>query len=201
MVDLANYDTFRVSEEDILASIKSDTRPHNCIKVCYEASNPKKARFGFLSEPNSRMIHAVEHIHKIMKSFPSESDDTDFSFVFQCDDKSEDVFSASWEIKPSYKNVCLVPDLYYTGDSGYQNFFADGVPDWETREPRVFWRGTTTGLLYITRQSLSTLPRFKLCNEARKLGSAADVRFYSVVQTANHEEQSAIVELLNQDDR
>jgi hypothetical protein len=94
----------------------------------------------------------------------------------------------------------LTPDLYYSLHLGYQDFLPDEVPDWSSREDKLFWRGATTGAFCIYREALPTLPRYRLCTEAKKLGAAADVGIYSVVQAANEDERDAIMACLRAND-
>ena len=60
----------------------------------------------------------------------------------------------------------------------------------------MFWRGTTTGAFQLNVSKVIRLPRYNLCLKARRFADKADVRFYSVVQSANYQEQTAIIEHL-----
>jgi len=197
MNETLKYPVFQANLEDFAALLKGSPVPTNSIIVRYNSRAPRKLEFGVHWPLLERTLAAMEHIDKILTAGAfSDTENVRFSFVFQIEDKSIDVPSASWETKASYKNVCLVPDLYYTLQFGYEHFLANGVPEWEARQSKVLWRGTTTGALYFNREALPTLPRYRLCAAAKAFGHAADVRFYSVVQTAAHEREAVFEHLM-----
>jgi len=196
MNETLKYPVFQAGPEDFAVLLKGAPIPSNSIIVRYDSRAQQKLSFGVHWPIVGRTLSAMEHIDKILLAGAFSGEErVSFSFVFQIEDKSVDVPSASWETKASYKHVCLVPDLYYTAQFGYEGFLAEGVPDWNARQSKVFWRGTTTGALYHNRESLLTLPRYRLCEEAKKLGEAADVKFYSVVQTVNSEHEAVVEHL------
>jgi hypothetical protein len=200
MSDLSKYKIFRSTLDDYAPLLKGATIPPNSLVVRYDSRAPEKIEFGVPEVLIARTEPAIEHMHKILSAADfADEEHVRFSFVFQIEDRSVDVPSASWETKKSYKTVCLVPDLYYTRNHGYEDFLPHEVPDWSSRQSRVFWRGTTTGELYFTRESLLDLPRYRLCKAAKMLGDVADVRFYNVVQTRDNE-RDAVVEHLTQND-
>jgi Glycosyl transferase family 90 len=104
--------------------------------------------------------------------------------------------SVSWESQPGWKNILLVPDLYYFHARGYTDFLPRGspeLPEWSARDAVAFWRGQTTGLLHVTEDNLASLPRYRLCDAARRLGSKADMGITGVVQAGSAAEHQQIV--------
>ena len=125
-----NSSTLILSKGDFCAFAKTELLPRNLILVQHNPDLEKALSYSFYHEPNDRMKLAVIHLNKIFKlgGLHKANNQARLSFVFQSDDQSEDFFSASWEIKPSYKDVCLLPDLYYTRADGYSDFLVGDVP-------------------------------------------------------------------------
>lgn len=143
---------------------------------------------------------SIRYLENLFKNYGDWSmlppDKELFSFIFQGDDRPVDQPSVSWQTKTYYKNVCLVPDFYYTNNFGYSSFLPDGVKSWDLREPKAFWRGATTGGFGISTESLSSLPRFRLCEIGFTLRDKADFGIYQVVQAKSEETKQEIESVL-----
>ncbi len=123
--------------------------------------------------------------------------DQSFRFIFQANDRAIDLPSASWQRRKSYQSVAITPDFYYTSEDGYRYFYSDSVPPWESREPKVFWRGSTSGPREVDCNSIVELPRYKLCAESLKLGDIADIAFFDVVHTQPPSDQPILRQRLH----
>ncbi len=117
-------------------------------------------------------------------------------FVFQGDDCPKDYRSGSWQIRRGFENVCLLPDFYYVQNNGYQNFYPADVPDWDDRESKFFWRGSTTGGWSLTANSVTALIRYRLCELAGQRAGWTDFGFYLVTQAASEQSKAEIENLL-----
>ncbi len=71
--------------------------------------------------------------------------------------------------------VCLLPDPDFYATGGYATFrqhCRDALPDWEQRDSRVFWRGSSTGMRRVqppgegAPDDLDWLQRLSLCRRA-----------------------------------
>jgi hypothetical protein len=124
------------------------------------------------------------------------------TILFQAADRPVDMPSVGWESQMDWNNIRLVPDLYYFKAHGYADFLPPGssdCPEWNDRNPTIFWRGQTTGMLNITSDSLQQLPRYRLCRAAQRLGVKADVGLTGVVQAASPEHHKQVVAIITAD--
>ena len=169
--------------------------------------DPSQLRFVLGSDErsvHSRNATTIKYIKDIVTRSPDlfagiGSSVASASFIFQGDDRPGDAYSASWQRKKHYRNVCLVPDFYYVNNLGYARFFDQGVSAWNSRRLEFYWRGSTTGGFHITTASLDELPRYKLCNVAKARRPLTNVAFYTVVQAAQDGSQQEIEERLREE--
>jgi len=127
----------------------------------------------------------------------------DVCICFQCADHAVKFPSASWQRKEGWSEVRLVPDLYYFKARGYYDVFPQNGADflkWENRSSIVLWRGASTGLLNITMDTLSDLPRYRLCTMAKRLGPKISAGITNLVQTKTPEIHEEIHQRLVSED-
>jgi hypothetical protein len=86
-------------------------------------------------------------------------------------------------------SVGLIPDLYYFSSRGFRSGWIDGVvPPWTSKRTMFTWRGITSGGHNYTVDSISTLPRFRMCSIGRELGPLANVGISQIVQARSKED-------------
>ena len=104
---------------------------------------------------------------------------------FEVDDMTTtDEPSASQERFVGDTRFALVPDIYYFRTAGFRrNWFAGDIPHWTEKSTCFLWRGSTTGAGDLTRDTIWQVPRVRLCEVGRALGSVADFGITHVVQT------------------
>ena len=89
--------------------------------------------------------------------------------------------------------VCLVPDPDFYATGGYATFrqhCRERLPDWEQRDARVFWRGSSTGMRRVqppgegAPDDLDWLQRLSLCRRAAQpdLASLTDCGITTLTQ-------------------
>jgi hypothetical protein len=159
----------------------------------------------FLSEgygaPHHRVISTLaylEHLRGVLLDKGDVPLRNDGQIVFQLEDNPVDVPSVSWEALRGWRNVRLIPDLYYFTAAGYEDFNPVLEP-WEKRRPSLVWRGSSTGRFRQTLDMLDELPRYRLCKFAAHLGPGADVALTDLVQAANPEEDLLIRERISRE--
>lgn len=148
-------------------------------------------------EPPDRVnfaLNYVEHLRAIVAKDDAPLRD-DGPIVFQIEDIPVDVPSVSWEARTGWRNIRLIPDLYYFMGSGYEGF-EPGVGPWEDRRPSIVWRGAGTGAFRQTLETLDDLPRYRMSKLASQLGARADVGLTQAAQAATPEDDERIVERL-----
>lgn len=84
-------------------------------------------------------------------------------------------------------NSIVIPDPYYLDNLGYQKNFAiiDKVLMSTSREDRLpiaYWRGSSTGMPELTRESWQDNPRVRLCFKAKETPELIDARITRIVQ-------------------
>ena len=93
----------------------------------------------------------------------------------------------------SMTDSALLPDCIFLSSGGYsaERAAAATAPPWAAREPRVLWRGSTTGARTIDWRSLQ---RAQLCGRVREHGHEDDydVGFTNIVQAWSLTEESEI---------
>lgn len=85
------------------------------------------------------------------------------------------------------KDSIVIPDPYYLENLGYQKNFAiiDQVLMLTSREARLpiaYWRGSSTGMPELTRESWQDNPRIRLCLKAKETPELIDARITRIVQ-------------------
>ncbi len=197
-INQAEPDFSLASPSEFLELLGGSVIPKHTLRVDVQAGSRPKLRFRLPGEPTKREFETMAHIARIFdqagewRADPTQS----FSFVFQASDRPVDLPSASWQRRNGFQNVILTLDFYYTNEDGYRYFFSNEVPDWNHREAKVFWRGSTTGPVRIDRTSILTLPRYKLCVESQKLRTSADVAIHNISKTDSDEEKAVVSEQL-----
>jgi Glycosyl transferase family 90 len=89
--------------------------------------------------------------------------------------------------------ACLILDHQFASSDGYADFrsiCASALVDWDMRIPKIFWRGSTTGIRVHAPpgpgepDDLSWLPRLHLCHSIHSLGlfERCDVGVTGIVQ-------------------
>jgi len=90
-------------------------------------------------------------------------------------------------------SVGLIPDLYYFSSRGFRSGWIEGaVPPWPAKTTMFTWRGITSGDHDHTVNSISTLPRFRMCAIGRQLGPLADLGISKVVHAQSKKEAQDI---------
>ena len=88
----------------------------------------------------------------------------------------------------------LIPDPYALGSEGFRDVREDvfpNLPPWRERLPMAIWRGASTGRGHLIQTTITTLPRYRLCQFSLERPDLLDARFSTLVQAANsaaHEE-------------
>lgn len=139
-------------------------------------------------------LNYVEHLRAIVAKDDAPLRD-DGPILFQIEDIPVDVPSVSWEARTGWRNIRLIPDLYYFMGSGYEGF-EPGGGRWEDRRPSLVWRGAGTGAFSQTLETLDDLPRYRMCKVASQLGARADVGLTQAAQALTPEDDERIVERL-----
>ena len=94
----------------------------------------------FLSEgygaPHHRVVSTLaylEHLRAELErgGWPLRSEE---QIVFQLEDNPVDVTSVTWEAMDGWRNVRLIPDLYYYMAGGYEDF-EPALEPWAARRP------------------------------------------------------------------
>jgi hypothetical protein len=149
----------------------------------------------------SRITWSLLYLHTLMNDFilkdgrslPLSSTFTEDTWLLaQVGDTPIDVPSVAFQSKPTYGNVTLIPDVYFFNSHGYQPFRSlvqKSYEPWGNRATSFCWRGSTTGSIDVDENSLSDLPRVRLCRISRDIGRHMDVKINQVVQgkgTAKH---------------
>lgn len=158
----------------------------------------------FLSEgygaPHHRVISTLaylEHLRAVLREHDWPLRD-EGQIVFQLEDNPVDVPGVTWEARRGWRNVRLIPDLYYFMARGYEDF-DPALEPWEDRRPSLVWRGSSTGLFWQTLDMLDELPRYRMCKLAAQLGAGADVALTDLVQAANPGEAERIRERVSRE--
>lgn len=155
--------------------------------------DPDQSRLTFrYATVNSRINACLTYVENLMERRQASQVASHFSFILNGSDVPDDAVSIGWQRKKDYKQLCLVPDFYYTSAFGYRDFLTHQVVPWSERKSTVFWRGATTGVLDLDMSRLGSLPRYRLCRMSSKLGMKADFAFYSVVQARSDDESTLI---------
>lgn len=177
----------------------------SCFIVIASPGDPGNARYvvpDYSRVNQMRVPYAVSYVADLLTQYASTSaptqkagDESPRSILFQGNDCPIDVPSVSWQTQSGWKDVRVVPDLYYYRAHGYSEFLPRGSPahvDWAQRKSVIMWRGQTTGMLAMTTDRLDQLPRYQLCVVAKRLGERADVGLTGIVQAANQDEHEKI---------
>ncbi|HEY0614056.1 MAG TPA: glycosyl transferase family 90 [Candidatus Elarobacter sp.] len=91
----------------------------------------------------------------------------------------------------NHPDALLIPDSDFFGTRAYEAFkeaTASGLPRWEDRIAKVFWRGSTSGVKRYwppeSPEDVRWLPRLELCARAQEppLAAVCDVGFTNLVQ-------------------
>ena len=93
----------------------------------------------------------------------------------------------------SHPGACLILDHQFASTNGYATFralCASAMVDWDARVPKVFWRGSTTGIrLHMPPgpgepDDLSWLPRLQFCRltQSQELRELCDVGVSAIAQ-------------------
>ncbi len=95
-------------------------------------------------------------------------------------------------------DIGLIPDPYYFSSWGFRQGWINGaVPPWTSKMTRFTWRGVTTGGHNHTLDTISTLPRFRLCAIGGKLGPLADLGISSIIGAKSEKDARKIRRYLN----
>ena len=120
----------------------------------------------------------------------AETPDIRSEFVFEIGDTgSLDQVS----FNSSDPRACLILDHQFAASNGYANFRSlcnSTMVDWNARIPKIFWRGSTTGIrAYLPPgpgepDDLNWLPRLRLCRavQSERLRDLCDVGVSAIVQ-------------------
>lgn len=121
--------------------------------------------------------------------------------VVQIDDCADEIGIGIAYCAPG-PEPALIPDPHFWATRGYfdlrEQFRKSWVP-WQDRRPQAFWRGSSTGLLRLTMQTILDLPRFRLCGLAKtqpSLRGKLDARITQIVQAPDPAEAQNIRDLL-----
>ena len=111
------------------------------------------------------------------------------------------VAALGFERRRGSSEITLLPDLYYYNSFGYRQLkhqIRHSGLEWEQREAKLVWRGSTTGLPVLNMQNINLLPRLQLCRKALQFPAIIDAGFVSMVQAPSENEQAIIENLLKQ---
>lgn len=155
-----------------------------------------------LSLPQSRLSRYIAYLHRkyitpYLICSQNGRSDISLRYIFQGEDCPRDIPSVTWEKRPEWNNITLVPDLYYFMERGYEDFLGEGadLPSWSSRRNAVAWRGSTTGVVHgagihqvgFSMETLERLPRYDLCRRLQALGDQADAGIVALVQCPDGE--------------
>lgn len=167
-----------------------------------------------LTVPQTRWSRYAQHLHNkyispYLRCYGGELADISVKSVLQGEDCSRNIPSISSERQQGWHDVCLIPDLYYFFERGYESFLPESasLPAWSDRRPVVIWRGSTTGVVVgadlhtmgFATITLAQLPRYRMCRLLQSLGDRADVGFVAVVQCPQ-EERDGVAAILSAQD-
>jgi hypothetical protein len=143
-------------------------------------------------DPNAGFVFVAKSwvLLMVIAQMIAESPDVQSEFVFEIGDTgSLDQVS----FNSSDPGACLILDHQFAASNGYADFrslCASAMVDWEARIPKVFWRGSTTGIR--TRappapgeaDDLSWLPRLRLCKlvQSEELRELCEVGVSAIAQ-------------------
>jgi len=155
-----------------------------------------------------RVLGSIEYLDYIYRRGAAYLEELDekgqytskvYKITFQGADCPVNHPSVSWQAKDIWSGVKLIPDLYYFKSRGYSDFLpanSKNIIEWHKRHPTALWRGSTTGLLGITLETLPELPRYQLCNIAAKMGKKMDAGITNLVQVKSPEVHEKIQNIL-----
>ena len=110
-------------------------------------------------------------------------------FAVQLHDESpeEVAFRFDAPIEDDNKGL-LIPDPYALGSDGFHSIRENVVPNlppWKERLPMTIWRGASTGRGDLIQTTITTLPRYRLCQISLERPDLLDARFSTLVQAAS----------------
>lgn len=147
--------------------------------------------------PHGRLLQSLEYLNDLFHRARAAGliDRIERRFIFQGDDTPIRIPSVSWQAGREWSDISLIPDLYFYRERAY-GAFNPPLPRWAERRNALVWRGSSTGILQMSRHELDRLPRYILCRAAQRLGPRADAKLTSVVQCATAADEAAITERL-----
>jgi len=190
--------TYPLSE--FAAMIGPECNPYLTISVSYD-QGPRTIHFTVADVsnglPHDRVVATIEYLKYLFNLSHNliAVKDGPIDFLFQAEDNPANVASFSWETMNSWSEIKLIPDLYYYGQGGYENGLTGDI-SWESRQRKIIWRGSTTGLLNQRFEDLDRLPRYQICAALSKQDHIADVGLNAVVQFIDDEQENLIRERL-----
>ncbi len=108
-----------------------------------------------------------------------------YSVDLQVDDCEADLpHSLAWNVHRNHRFPKAVPDIYFTSDIGYAAFRREVVRrwiPWSEREPKAFWRGSTTGV-YFGDDPAVDYPRYRLSLLSARNPDLLDAGISTIVQ-------------------
>ena len=143
-------------------------------------------------EPNAGFVFVAKSwvLLMVIAEMIAQAPEVQSEFVFEIGDTgSLDQVS----FNSSHPGACLILDHQFASANGYANFrslCASAMVDWDARIPKVFWRGSTTGIRLHTPpglgepDDLSWLPRLRFCRltQSEDLRELCDVGVSAIAQ-------------------
>ena len=187
-----------VNPETLLIAV-FNVEPRACPRVYLnDLSSASIPRFDlssrYITDIISRYVLGEDYYHRSMGCLPNGR--AQFQCIFQVSDSAREIpHSIAYSAKTP--EVSLIPDLHFWMHKGYflrrQQFLNLGL-SWNERSPTVFWRGSSTGDAHLTMDSIRTLPRFRLCEIAKRqrLSGRIDAKLSGIVQATDPSQSSII---------
>jgi hypothetical protein len=184
---------------DTLLIAVFNVEPRTCPKVYLnDLSSANIPRFDlssrYIADIISRYVLGEDYYHRSKECLPNGV--AKFQCIFQVSDSAREIpHSIAYSAKTP--EVSLIPDLHFWMHKGYfwrrQQFVNLGL-SWSERFPTVFWRGSSTGDAHLTMDSIRALPRFRLCEIAKRQGLSGkiDAKLSGIVQATNPSEAGNI---------
>jgi Glycosyl transferase family 90 len=155
---------------------------------------------------NYRVARSVEYVDSIVSDYLLHQNyyyrhrelldhgSDELMCVFQLDDRPTDLVNTV-AYTSSGTMMTLIPDIRFWQTNGYfqdrQSLEKAWTP-WNDRHNRFFWRGATTGEGNVTADSISALPRTRLCIASLNYPDIIDAKFTDVVQAKDDRDEGEI---------
>jgi Glycosyl transferase family 90 len=171
--------------------------------VRWASSGPARPEFYLVegSEAAPRVALTIDRVNHVLtmamrQRLLEQGLNQSASVLFHTGDIPPNDLRPAWSFqrRAGDDHLTLFPDVYYLATEGYRelrHFVRREVRPWREREPKLFWRGSTTGGgLSLTRNTIRQVPRVRLCEIGSNLGSFVDLAVTAVCQAQSGEEEA-----------